>query len=152
MQFIWYNFSILPPSVPASLIWYCNVLGYWRHRSVCYTSLLTTSLVVTTASFYNVVWPSDVASWSGPGSSALVLGSSLICVSDRSFNLSSVISFGDLSSVSLFCVPSLSVSVFSLCCPEIGCLRLGKKTSCPRVSFPVLASLRFPIIRLLRNS
>jgi hypothetical protein len=63
----------------------CNVLGYWRHRSVCYTSLFTTSLVVTTISFYNVLGPSDIASRSGPGSSVIILGSpmissSVICV------------------------------------------------------------------------
>jgi hypothetical protein len=39
---------------------------------------ITTSLVVTTISFYNVLWPSDVVSRSGPGSSALVLWSPLI--------------------------------------------------------------------------
>jgi hypothetical protein len=39
-----------------------DVLGYCRRRSVCYSGLFTTSLVVTTISFYNVLWPSDVAS------------------------------------------------------------------------------------------
>jgi hypothetical protein len=62
----------------------CNVLKYWRRRSVYYSGFFT-SLVVTRISFYNVLWPSDVASQSGPGSSALVLWSpsiwsSLICV------------------------------------------------------------------------
>jgi hypothetical protein len=33
---------------------YCDVLGYWRRRTVCYSGLFTTSLVVTTISFYNV--------------------------------------------------------------------------------------------------
>jgi hypothetical protein len=63
----------------------CDVLEYWRRRSVCNSGFFTTSLVVTTISFYNVLWPSDVASLSGPGSSALVvwsplIWSSLICV------------------------------------------------------------------------
>jgi hypothetical protein len=58
---------------------------YWRRHSVCYSGLFTTSPVVTTISFFNVLWPSDVASRSGPGSSALVLWflliwSSLICI------------------------------------------------------------------------
>jgi hypothetical protein len=63
----------------------CNMLEYWRRRSVCYSGLFMTSLVVTTISLYNELWPSDVASRSGPGSSALVLRapliwSSLICL------------------------------------------------------------------------
>jgi hypothetical protein len=29
----------------------CNVLGYWRHRSICYTSLFSTPVVVTTIFF-----------------------------------------------------------------------------------------------------
>jgi hypothetical protein len=33
---------------------YGDVLGYWRHRSDCYFALFTTSLVVTTITFYNV--------------------------------------------------------------------------------------------------
>jgi hypothetical protein len=55
--------------------------------------------------------------------------------------------------VSLVCVCSLFclLSVYSTA-PEIGCLRPGKKTPCPRVSFPVLALLRISTIRLLRNS
>jgi hypothetical protein len=48
---------------------------YWRRHSICYFSLFTTSQVVTTVSFYNVLWPSDVVSLSGPGSSTLVLWS-----------------------------------------------------------------------------
>jgi hypothetical protein len=94
----------------------CNVLGYRRHRSVCYTSLFTTSLVSTTVSFYNVLGPSDVVSRSGPGSSALVLGSSLIYVSDRSLDLSSL------------CVSS--VSLFYLSCPFICCP--SKRVFAPR--------------------
>jgi hypothetical protein len=37
------------------------------------SGLFTTSLVVTTIPFYNVLGPSDVVSRSGSGSSALVL-------------------------------------------------------------------------------
>jgi hypothetical protein len=118
----------------------CNVLGYWRYRSVCYTVYY--DFTSRHYYFYNVLWPSDFASLSGPGSFALTLGSSLICVSGRSFDLSSVIcsvsSFGDLSSVSLF-----SVFCFYSAAPEVGCWRPGKKTPCHRVSFPVLALLRF---------
>jgi hypothetical protein len=72
----------------------CNVLGYWRHHSICYTSLFTTPLVVTTVSGYNVLWPSDVVSRSG-----------LFSV------IYSVISFGVFISVSL-----LYLSSFSVCC------------------------------------
>jgi hypothetical protein len=50
----------------------CNVLGYRRHRSICYTCLFTTPLL-TTISVYSVLWPSDVVSRSGP------LISSIIC-------------------------------------------------------------------------
>jgi hypothetical protein len=105
----------------------CNVIGYWRLRSVCYTSLFT-SLVVTTISVYNVLRSSDVVSRSGPGSSLdLLLRSSFICVFV-------------LSSVSLFCLCLFSMSLFSVsvrlpAAPQIECLRLGKKT----VSFPATA-------------
>jgi hypothetical protein len=119
----------------------CNVLGYWRHRSVCYTSLFTTSLVVITISVYNVLWPSDVVSRSGP------LVSSAIC---------SVISFGDLSSVSLsrclfyLCLFSLSVCLsLSRCLFSSPSLSPLKSRGCawnrrhltPRLYFPLL---RFP--------
>jgi hypothetical protein len=43
------------------------------------------------------------------------------------------------------------VSVRLSAAPEIVWWRPGEKTSCRRFSFPVLALLRFPIIRLLRN-
>jgi hypothetical protein len=64
----------------------CNLLGYWWHRSVCYASLFPTSLVVTTISVYNVLWPSDVVSLSGPLISSLfsvrwsLFSVSLLCV------------------------------------------------------------------------
>jgi hypothetical protein len=85
----------------------CKVLGYWRHRSVCYTSLFTTPLVVTTIS-----QPSDVVSRSGPGSSLdLLLGSSLIRVSGRSFDLSSVSLFSVRVSSLLFSVSLSKVKI-----------------------------------------
>jgi hypothetical protein len=99
----------------------CDVLVYWRHRSVCYTSLFTTSLV-TTISFYNVLGPSDVVSRSGPGSSlGLLFGSSLICVSGRSFVslfCVSLLCVCLLSSVSPLCLFSICVCPF-ICCPSI---------------------------------
>jgi hypothetical protein len=52
----------------------CNLLGYRRHHSICYTYLFTTLLVVTTISVYNELWPSNVVSRSGP------LISSLFCL------------------------------------------------------------------------
>jgi hypothetical protein len=42
-----------------------NLLGYRRHRSICYTRLFTTPRVVITASPYNESWPPDVLSRSG---------------------------------------------------------------------------------------
>jgi hypothetical protein len=113
----------------------CNVLGYWRHRPICYTSLFTTSLVVTTISVYHVLGPSYVASLSGPGFSLdLLLGSSLICVSDFSFDLS----FLCVSSVSLFYLCLLSVSLLSffcvcpfICCPSNTVLAPGKDDTSP---------------------
>jgi hypothetical protein len=135
----------------------CNVLGYWRHRSVCYTSLFTTSLVVTTFSVYNVLGPSDIVSRSGPGSSALVLGSPWI-FSDRCWSLFCDL-FCDLSSVSSLLCDLSSVLSLALCvpvrlsaAPEVGCWCPGEKTPCRRVSFPVLALLRISTIRLPRNS
>jgi hypothetical protein len=71
-----------------------------HHRSVCYTSLFTTPVVVTIISVYNELLSSNVVSRSGPGSSLdLLLGSSLRCAFD-------------LYSVSLFsvCVSSLLFS------------------------------------------
>jgi hypothetical protein len=67
---------------------------------------------------------------SGPCSSLdLLLGSSLICISGGSFDLSSV------------CLSSLlfSVSVRLSAAPQIGCLRPGKKTPSPTFSFSVAA-------------
>jgi hypothetical protein len=41
----------------------CNVPGYWRHRSVCYTCLFTTPLVVTTISVYSVLDSLTLCLW-----------------------------------------------------------------------------------------
>jgi hypothetical protein len=74
----------------------CYVLSYWRHRSVCYTSLFTTSLVATIISVLQCV----MTLWR--------------CVSERFFDLFCYL-FGDLSSVSLFSsLLSLSLSLSSL--------------------------------------
>jgi hypothetical protein len=78
---------------------------YWRRRSDCYSGLFTTSLVVTTISVYNVLWPSVVASLSGPGSSALVLcspviWSSLICLWSLPWSASLI-----LSLAAFICLP-----------------------------------------------
>jgi hypothetical protein len=94
----------------------CNVLGYWRRRSVCYTCLFTTPPVVTTISVYNVLWPSDFASLSGPGSSLdLLLGSSLICVFDLCFSSVSLFYLCLYLGVSPHCFHSLSRSLLSVC-------------------------------------
>jgi hypothetical protein len=84
----------------------CNVLGYWWHRSICYTSLFMIPLVVTTIYVYSVLWPSDAVSRNGP------LTSSVIC---------SVISLHCLylgvscisETVSLLCMFYLGVSSIS---------------------------------------
>jgi hypothetical protein len=124
-------------SLSQAIYIYSNVLGYWRRRSICYTCLFTTSLVVTTISFYNVLGPSDVVSRSGPGSCALTIGSSLMCISGRSFDHSSVIFFRDLSSVfSLLCVLSLSLRFYSL-------LPLEKGVGAPE-RIPLVAGFHFP--------
>jgi hypothetical protein len=92
----------------------CNVLGYRRHHSICYTSLFTTPLVVTTISVYNVLWPSDVVSRSGPLiSSAICSVISVQCLylclylGVSSMSVSAVISF-----LSLF---FLCLSLIFLC-------------------------------------
>jgi hypothetical protein len=49
-----------------------DLLGYWRHHSMCYTGLFTTPPVDITISPYNESWPSDVLSRSGPGISSVL--------------------------------------------------------------------------------
>jgi hypothetical protein len=84
----------------------CNMLGYWRHRLVGYTSLFTTPLVITTISVYNELWPSDVMSWSGPLISSVIRS----VISLQCFYLG---------------VSSISVSISVSVAPQIECLRLG---------------------------
>jgi hypothetical protein len=128
----------------------CDVLEYWRRRSVSYSGLFTTSLVVTTITFYNVRWPSDVASQRGPGSSALVLWSpwiwpSLICVGpslDLLLLPACWSTFCDL----LQCSPSVFCHYSAA--PEVGCWRPGEKTPWRKV---VLALLWISTIRLPWN-
>jgi hypothetical protein len=76
----------------------CNVLGYWWHRSICYTRLFTTPLLVATISGYNVLWPSDVVSRSGPLISSVI--SSVISLQCLYLGVSSI---------------SVSISVSLLC-------------------------------------
>jgi hypothetical protein len=52
---------------------------------------------------------------------------------------------------SVFCVLSSLFCLYSAA-PKVGCWRPGEKTPSRRISFPVLALLRIPTIRLLRNS
>jgi hypothetical protein len=111
-------FAVLGPFTSRVYVTYhfwtpiCNVLGYWRRRWVCYTSLITTPLVVTTISVYSVLWPSDVVVRSSP------LISSVIC---------SVISLQRLylgvSSISvLFSVSLLWLSLLCLFYLCLGCI------------------------------
>jgi hypothetical protein len=85
----------------------CNVLGHWRHRSICYTSLFTTPLVVTTISVYSVLWPFDVVSRSGP------LISSLLSVRWSLFGVFISVSLLSVSSLCIFYLSSFSDSVSS---------------------------------------
>jgi hypothetical protein len=148
-----YSVGVLGPFTSRVYVTYhfrtpiCNVLGYWRHRSVCYTSLFTTSLVVTTNSVYNVLGPSDVVSRSGSGSSLDL--------------------FGDLSSISLMCLSS--VPLFSVCFLSVSLL-CSLSVSLSRCLSPLKSSVYawdrrhlphkvcisrcsgFPAIWFLRNS
>jgi hypothetical protein len=106
----------------------CNVLGYWRHRSICYISLFTTSLVVITISPYNVLWPSDVVSQSGPLISVLL-----------SVRWSTFVMFS-LLPLSLLCV----------CRPSIRVFAPGMEDTLPHDCISLCSGFR--TISLLRNS
>jgi hypothetical protein len=108
----------------------CTVLGYWWHRSICYTCLFTTPLVINTISGYNMLWPSDVVSLSGS------LISSLLSVRWSRFFL---------------CLSShLSLSVLSFSvAPQIQCLRLESKT--PYLTVEFFRCFGFATIWLLRK-
>jgi hypothetical protein len=144
---ILYNVGVLGPLRYLSLLNtnVCHVLGYWRHRSVCYTSLFTTSLVVTTISVYNVLGPSDVVSRSGSRYSLDLVAWIFIHLC-----LWSLFCFSLLCLFSL-CVSSiLSVSVRLSAAPQIVFASRKEYTSPPPpwFHFPLL---RFPTIWLLRN-
>jgi hypothetical protein len=110
----------------------CNLLGDWRHRSICYTCLFTTPLVITISLLQCVM-----TLWR--------------CVSERFFDLFCYL-FGDLLRWSLFRV-FISVSLLSLSCFLCVSLYLSllcvKSSVCgwkrrhlpPRLHFPLL---RFP--------
>jgi hypothetical protein len=126
-------------------MWRARVLETPFRLLLCF---ITTSLVVTTISFYSVLWPSDFVSRSCPGFSVFSW-------------ISSDFVFCDLL-LSAFCFPLLCPLFISLCflfyltclysaAPEVGCWRPGEKTPRSRVLFPVLALLRFPKIRLPMN-
>jgi hypothetical protein len=63
----WHQLYNVWPLMDAKCKWLC----YWWQRSICYTRLFTTPLVVTTIFCYNVVWLSDILSRSGPWISSL---------------------------------------------------------------------------------
>jgi hypothetical protein len=132
-----------------------NVLGYWRHRSVCNSWFIYDF----TSRHYNLLLQCTRTFWRCVSERSWFLGSypwiSLDLVSGRSSVIcSSVISLLCLSSLCLSSVCVLSMSLFSvsrlyvslLCAsvrfsavPQIECLWPGKKTSSPTVSFPVAA-------------
>jgi hypothetical protein len=66
---------IFPEEMAYLYLEICIVMCWVTEDAVLFVTLVlfTTSLVVTTICFYNVLGPSDVVSRSGPGSSALVL-------------------------------------------------------------------------------
>jgi hypothetical protein len=97
----------------------CNVLGYWRHRSISFTSLFTTPLVVTTISLYSVLWPSNVVSWSGPLISSVIcsvisLQCSYLGVSSISVSISASLLSLSLSRCLFYVCLFISVSLLSL--------------------------------------
>jgi hypothetical protein len=102
----------------------CNAQVYWRRRSVCYTSLFTTPLVVTTISVYSVLWPSGVVSLSGPLISSVICSVISLQCPYLGVSFNSVFSVcGVLSSISFLClflssVSSLLCSAFCLSAPE----------------------------------
>jgi hypothetical protein len=96
----------------------CNVLGYWWHRSICYTSLFTTPLVVTTIFLLQCVM-------------------TLWCrVSERSFDIFCYL-FDDLASVtsphsvSLLSLSLLGVSSMSVCLSDLYLFSSLCLLSCP---------------------
>jgi hypothetical protein len=128
----------------------CNVLGYWRHRSVCYTPLFTTPLVVTTVSGYNVLWPSDVVSRSGP------LISSPLSVPWSPSVISHQCLYLGVSSISLFflCLFSLylclCMSLIFLCLSSL-CLSPLKSSVCARNRRHIVSRLHLPLFRFRNN-
>jgi hypothetical protein len=81
----------------------CNLLGYWRHRSVCYSCLFTIPLLITTVFLLQCVmtlWRCDVASRSGTLISSVIY---------------SVISFG---------VSSISISSLFICLLSLSFLKV----------------------------
>jgi hypothetical protein len=116
----------------------CNVSGYWRQCLVCYASLFTTSLVVTTISF--TIYLNPLTLCLGAVLCLLLLSLDLLW-SRLQCSLFCVLSFSVC--LSLLCVLSstslLCVSVRLSATPQIECFHPGKKTSSPTVSFPVAA-------------
>jgi hypothetical protein len=90
----------------------CNVLGYRRQHSICYTCLFMTPLVVTTISGYIVLWPSDVVSRGGP------LISSLLFVRWSLFSVFISVSLLPLSVVFSHLSLFLSQFLFYICRPS----------------------------------
>jgi hypothetical protein len=120
-----------------------NVLGYRRHHSICYTCLFTTLLVVTIVSGYNVLWPSDVVSRSGP------LISSVLSVRWSFFNVFISVSLLYLSVVFSHLSLSLSRCLFYVCPPL--CLSSLKSSICAWNRRHLLSRLHFPLLRFRNN-
>jgi multidrug transporter EmrE-like cation transporter len=140
----------------------CNVLGYWWHHSICYTSLFTTPLVVTTISGYSMLRPSDVVSRSGPLISSVICSViSLQClylgISSISVSISaSLLSLSPSRCLFYLClylgISSISVSIsVSLLCLSLY-LRLSPlKSSVCVWNRRHLSRLHFPLLRFRNN-
>jgi hypothetical protein len=84
----------------------CDVLSYWRHRSVCYISLFTTSLVVITIFLFTMCYdPLALRPWA-------VLVPLWICCLDLPWSASLIAPL-----ISLLCLSSLCICPF-ICCPS----------------------------------
>jgi hypothetical protein len=121
----------------------CNVLGSWRHHSVCYIPLFTTPLIVTTISVYNELWSTDVVSRSSP------LISSLFPVRWSPLVISFQCLYLGVSFVSMFCLSLLFLSLCLISCLSHTVFASGIEDTCSHGC--IFRYFGFPTIWLLRR-